>query len=110
MSDELKEFYISLFGEQSNTKDFNTMNEHGIIWKINKDILHPLGLALSRDINNFSKGCLVDTSGDFERFYYDNSNKRNEIKYNKFIENRVEILSDLINLNGDKNERPTHKD
>ena len=67
-----------------------------IIWKINKDALHPLCLSLSRDVNNYSNGCLVDTSGDFEWFYYDKSNKRNEIRYNNFIENRVEILSNLI--------------
>lgn len=29
--------------------DFNTLSQLGLIWKINKDILHPLGLALTRD-------------------------------------------------------------
>lgn len=32
--------------------NWNQMSELGLIYKINKDILHPLGLAISRNPDN----------------------------------------------------------
>lgn len=44
--------------------DFNTLSQLGLIWKINKDILHPLGLALTRDPETgVSIGALVSDDG-----------------------------------------------
>ncbi|WP_459567002.1 DUF7415 domain-containing protein, partial [Enterobacter hormaechei] len=34
--------------------DFNTLSEMGLVWRINREILHPLGLALSRDVETGS--------------------------------------------------------
>ena len=64
--------------------NFNEMSNYGLIWKINKEILHPLGLALARNEDGTSNGCLVAPDGIWE--YTEESNKRNIEKYNKFIE------------------------
>lgn len=63
---------------------FNEMSDRGLIWKINKEVLHPLGLALARNLDGTSNGCLVAPDGVWE--YDEESNKRNIEKYNKFIE------------------------
>jgi len=62
--------------------DFNTLSEKGLIWKINTDILHPLGLALSRNEDGTSNGCLVAPDGVWT--YYEDSNKRNLFKLANF--------------------------
>jgi len=99
--EETKIFFQKLLhnNNPNPTMDFKTMSENGLIWKINKEVLHKLGLALSRDINNFSLGCIIETK-DFEWFYYDKSNERNQIKYDNFLENRIEILTKQIKKQG----------
>ena len=63
--------------------NFNELSEAGLIWRINKEILHPLGLALSRNSDGTSNGCLVATDGIWE--YDEESNKRNLEKYDNFL-------------------------
>lgn len=56
--------------------DFNTLSQLGLLWKINKDILHPLGLALTRDPDTgISVGALVASDGAWE--FSEESDKRN---------------------------------
>ena len=68
--------------------NFIEMSENGLIWKINKEILHPLGLALARtedeNGNSVSYGCMIAPDGKWE--FSEESNKRNQENYNKFIE------------------------
>lgn len=63
--------------------NFNELSEYGLIWKINKDILHPLGLALARNTDGTSNGCMVASDRVWE---YDNeANRRNLEKYDNFL-------------------------
>lgn len=71
--------------------DFNQLSDWGLIHKINKEVLHPLGLALSRDIDGTSPGALVAPDLVFE--YPFETDARNYEKYTHFIENRSELLS-----------------
>lgn len=67
--------------------NFQEMSDNGLIWKINKEILHPLGLALARteDENGspVSYGCIIAPDGKWE--FSEESDKRNQEKYNKFL-------------------------
>lgn len=70
--------------------DFNFLSDYGIIYKINKEILHPLGLALSREEDGTSKGCILAPDLIWE--YDDDAHQRNEKKFEDFSKNRKEIL------------------
>lgn len=49
------------------TIDWNTMSELGLIERINTEILHPLGLALSRNTETgFSEQVLISDDGEWE--------------------------------------------
>lgn len=49
------------------TIDWNTMSEFGLIKRINTEILHPLGLAISRNPENgVSESILVADDGVWE--------------------------------------------
>ena len=61
--------------------DFEEMSNNGLIWKINKEILHPLGLALARD-GDTSPGCMIAPDGKWE--FSEESNIRNFEKFQKF--------------------------
>lgn len=66
------------------TVDFKALSDAGLLWKINHDILHPLGLALSREPDGTSKGAVVAENG--ERWEYPKeSNARGKAKYEQFI-------------------------
>ena len=69
------------------TMDFNEMSSAGLIWKINKEILHPLGLALARTEdetgNPVSYGCIIAPDGKWE--YDEETNKRNQERYDTFL-------------------------
>ena len=62
--------------------DFEEMSNNGLIWKINKEILHPLGLALARD-GDTSPGCMIAPDGKWE--FNEESNIRNFEKFQKMI-------------------------
>lgn len=61
--------------------DFEEMSNNGLIWKINKEILHPLGLALARD-GDTSPGCMIAPDGKWE--FSEESNIRNSERFQKF--------------------------
>ena len=61
--------------------NFNELSEYGLIWKINKEILHPLGLALARD-GDTSPGCMIAPDGKWE--FSEESNIRNSERFQKF--------------------------
>ena len=63
--------------------NFNELSEYGLIWKINKDILHPLGLALARNTDGTSNGCMVASDGVWE--YDADADERNLEKYDNFL-------------------------
>lgn len=63
--------------------NFNDLDNYGLIWKINKEILHPLGLALDKNEDGTSKGCRVASSGLWE--YSEEANNENLEKYDNFL-------------------------
>ena len=77
--------------------DFNQLSNWGLIYKINKEILHPLGLALTRNPKDgTSEGCVVDESGDLLWEFSKDITDRNEEKLQYFLDNRAEILNYFI--------------
>lgn len=83
--------------------DWNKLSEMGLIYKINKDVLHPLGLALTRNPDTgMSEGCIIDTV-DFEFTYDYELTQRNEKKLQEFMEHRLNILQDIVNSESSKN-------
>ncbi|QHJ78820.1 MAG: hypothetical protein [Caudoviricetes sp.] len=73
--------------EIDNLVDFNTLSRMGLIFKINKEILHPLGLAISydKDVGD-SEGAIIAEDGKWEF-----SAKSEAIGYE-----RLEILNEQI--------------
>lgn len=64
--------------------NFQTLSEMGLLWKINKEILHPLGLALCRDRHgNISPGALVAEDGAW--MYTPESDIKNSAKFNTVL-------------------------
>lgn len=67
--------------------DFEEMSKNGLIWKINKEVLHPLGLALARGEDENGKpvsfGCAIAPDGFWE--YTKEAEERNQEKYNNFL-------------------------
>jgi hypothetical protein len=44
--------------------DWDKMSELGLIEKINREVLYPIGLALFRDVDEgISQGCLISSAG-----------------------------------------------
>ena len=71
---------------------FEKLSEFGLIYKINKEVLHPLGLALSREPNmNVSFGCIVAQDDIWE--YPPATETVHEENYEKFINNKDFILA-----------------
>lgn len=71
--------------------DFNFLSEHGLLYKINNEVLHPLGLALTRSEDGLSsKGCLL--APDLKWEYDDEVHQRNLTKFKAFEKNRKSIL------------------
>lgn len=64
--------------------DFKALSDAGLLWKINHDILHPLGLALCREPDGTSKGAIVSDDGNRWEFPTE-SNERGKEKYEKYI-------------------------
>lgn len=70
---------------------FEKLSKFGLLYKINKDVLHPLGLALSREPSlNVSFGCVVAKDGIWE--YPEVVEMVHEKNLEKFIENKDFIL------------------
>jgi len=78
------------------TVSFNQLSDWGLLYEINKVVLHPLGLALSRDPNTGeSLGAYIDPSKDLEWEYDSSLTLKEESKVKYFLENRKEILTKL---------------
>jgi hypothetical protein len=77
--------------------DFNFLSDCGLIYKINQEILHPLGLALSREEDGTSKGCRL--APDLIWKYNDDILQRNEKKFEYFLKNRKNILFQKLREN-----------
>ena len=79
--------------------DYNQLSEWGLIYKINKDVLHPLGLSLSRDPKTgVSESIFIDSTEDLEWEYPTSMSDEEEIKLLNFLNNRVTILTMLNEL------------
>lgn len=64
--------------------DMNTLSDLGLLWQINREVLHPLGLALTRDPKTgFSVGALVAPDGEWN--YGEKSDFENIAKLNKTL-------------------------
>lgn len=79
---DTNETKVSPFKDK-NFINFNDLSDYGLIWKINKEILHPLGLALARNEDGTSNGCIVAPDGVWE--YSEESNQKNIEKYDNFL-------------------------
>lgn len=78
--------------------NFTQLSDWGLIVEINKKILHPLGLALTRDPENgMSIGALVadDFVWQYSPEVYKDANK----KLRKFRNNRIKILTKILKDN-----------
>lgn len=75
--------------------NFQDLSDMGLIWKINKEILHPLGLALCRD-GESSPGVKVSEDGEFQ--YSPEADIRNSAKYNTTVSNHKEgnVLRNIL--------------
>lgn len=71
---------------KSKMVDFKELSDCGLIWKINKEILHPLGLALSRNEDGTSNGIVAD-DGIWE--YTKEADEKNLKKLEEFNFNRL---------------------
>lgn len=58
------------------TKSWNELSDMGLIYRINNEILHPLGLAMYRTGDGNSPGVLVSPDGKFE--YSEETHKKYE--------------------------------
>ncbi len=69
------------------TVDFDYLSKTGLLYKINKEILHPVGLAMFYDPETgISKGAIVAPDGEWE--YDDETIKECEEALNQFYRNR----------------------
>lgn len=76
---------------------FSKLSNWGLIYQINTQILHPLGLSLTWDIEkDCSYGAIIDEH-DFNWSYDEDAEYRNVPKFNHFIENRIPILQNFAN-------------
>lgn len=72
----------------------NELSEAGLIYKINKEVLHPLGLALAiSKENNSILGCVV--SKDKFIIYNDELIQRNELKLKDLKKNLREFKKEI---------------
>lgn len=74
--------------------NYKDLSDWGLIYKINKEVLHPLGISLSWDPDTGSSDCLL-VADDMIWRYADELAERNEEKLKKFLENRVNILRNV---------------
>jgi len=77
------------------TVNWNNLSEWGLIYKINKEVLHPLGLALSRDPETGVSEAII-IADDLIWEYTAEIEKNNEERLKRFIDNREIILKELL--------------
>lgn len=77
------------------TVDWNWLSEQGLLYKINKDVLHPLGLAAFRNSNTGSSDAIL-VADDLVWEYSPDLVAENEVKLRNFEENREKILKEVL--------------
>lgn len=75
--------------------DFNFLSDNGLIYEINKKVLHKYGLALARYTDGSSPGVLVDTK-DFKFEYSDNVSVKNIEKVKTFESKYIDIIKEKL--------------
>ena len=81
--------------KQTTMVDFKQLSEFGLIHLINKQVLHPLGLALSYILESGeSKGAII--SPDLSWEFSPETDKQNDEALKKFLKNRESILQKLL--------------
>jgi hypothetical protein len=92
------------------TVDFSKLSQWGLIAKINHDILHPLGLSLSYDVNSgVSEGCLVAPDLYFE--VPEDLLKEPNKRYEDFLRDRYAILTEILGIKDEDGDKEgTHED
>jgi len=78
-------------GLQQTVLDFNQMSELGLIFLINKQVLHPLGLSLTRELET-GKSCGAIIASDLVWKYKPSTEKKERNKLEKFLRKRENIL------------------
>ena len=82
--------------QETKYMSFTEMSENGLIWKINTEILHPLGLALSRKPDGTSDGCIIAEDNYFE--YDEKATLKHKQKYLDFANKITNIQKDKMNI------------
>lgn len=77
------------------TVDWNWLSEQGLLYKINKDVLHPLGLAASRNPDTGGSDAIL-VADDLVWEYSSDLVAENEAKLRNFEENREKILKEVL--------------
>ena len=77
------------------TVTFKELSEWGLIYKINKEILHPLGLSLAW-MPTYKISLGANLAPDLVWEYPEEMTVKNEEKYRYFLENREEILQNIL--------------
>ena len=91
-----KGIVVPLEGVGMGLIDYNVLAGWGIVHKINKEVLHPLGLATCYEVDSgASFGCIVDRE-DFEFSFAPEETEVNERAFNSFMSNRRENLLNAL--------------
>ena len=77
------------------TIDFNTLSTFGLVYLINKQVLHPLGLALTRNLETGrSNGAII--SPDLSWKFSLEDEEEYSKKLEEFLKHRKNILTQLL--------------
>lgn len=89
---EIAKFVSSiLFMKSDNILPFNMMSDYGLVYEINKEVLHKYGLALAYNLDtNMSNGCLISKDGTFS--FSDETIKKREKQLLHFKNNYRDLL------------------
>lgn len=66
------------------------LSDMGLLYKINKEILHPLGLAVTRELDGTSKGAILADDGIFT--FSPDLEESGKNRYDNFMANKERIL------------------
>jgi len=75
--------------------DWEQMSQFGLIYEINRKVLHPLGLAMTRSPENGTSEYVI-IADDLEFEYNQTTSSFNEERLQEFLSDRVKILNDII--------------
>lgn len=73
---------------------YNELSALGLVYKINKEVLHPLGLALHYNVDDgVSEGVYISPDRVYE--YSEETSREEEEKLHRFLKNRHQVLDKL---------------